>query len=75
MPLPNLHFNVNYLGHLEESKIFKHTVLVTKWPSFRKPRQICAIDQKIFSLLFKNCRKMTFAISILQIFFQKKFFA
>ena len=23
-------FNVNYLGHHEESKIFKHTVLVTK---------------------------------------------
>ena len=38
MPLPNLLFNVNYLGHLEESKIFKHTVFVTKWPSFRKPR-------------------------------------
>ena len=38
MPLPNLLFNVNYLGHLEESKIFKHTVLITKWPSFRKPR-------------------------------------
>ena len=30
MPLPNLLLNVNYLGHLEESKIFKHTVLVTQ---------------------------------------------
>ena len=36
--LPNLLFNVNYLGHLEELKVFKHTVLVTKWPSFRKMR-------------------------------------
>ena len=75
MPLPNLLFNVNYLDHLEESKIFKHIVLVTKWPSFRKPRSICAIDQKIFSLLFEIGRKMTFAISILKIFFQKKFFS
>ena len=36
--LPNLLFNVNFLGHLEELKVFKHTVLVTKWPSFRIPR-------------------------------------
>ena len=48
MPLPNLLFNVNNLGHLDESKIFKRTVLVTKWPNFRKPRSICAIDQKKF---------------------------
>ena len=75
MPLPNLLFNVNNLGHLGELKVFNLTVLVTKWPSFRKPRQICAIDQKIFSLLFKIGRKMTFAISILKIFFEKKFFS
>ena len=71
----NLLFNVNFLGHLEDSKLFNHTVLVTKWPSFRIPRSICAIDQKIFSLSLKIVRKMTFAISILKFFFQKKFFA
>ena len=68
-------FNVNFLGHLEDSKLFNHTVLVTKWPSFRIPRSICAIDQKIFSLLFKIDQKMTFATSILKFFFPKKFFA
>ena len=36
--LPNLLFNVNFLGHLEDSKLFNRTVLVTKWPSFRIPR-------------------------------------
>ena len=45
--------NISFLGHLEDSKIFKHTVLVTKWPSFRKPRLIWAIDKKIFSLSLK----------------------
>ena len=39
------------------------------------PRSICAIDQKIFSLLFKIDQKMTFATSILKFFFPKKFFA
>ena len=73
--LPNLLFNVNFLGHLEELKVFKHTVLVAKWPSFWKPRSICAIDQKKNSLLFKISRKKTFAISILKFFFQKKIFA
>ena len=36
--LPNLLFNVNFLGHLEDSKLFNRTGLVTKWPSFRIPR-------------------------------------
>ena len=66
MPLPNLLFNVNYLGHFEESKIFKHTVLVTKWPSFRKPRQICAIDQ--------NRSKNDICYLYFENFFSKKIF-
>ena len=43
--------NVNFLGHLEELNVFEHTVLVTQWPSFWKPRSICAIDQKNFTFV------------------------
>ena len=62
--LPNLLLNANFLGHFEKLNAFKHTVLVTKGPSFRKPRSICAIDQKIISHFWKIDRKMTFATSI-----------
>ena len=68
--------NVNYLGHLEESKIFKHTVLVTKWPSFRKTALDFARSiKKIFSLLFEIGRKNDICYLYLEnFFFKKKFF-
>ena len=69
-----LSLNVDCFGHLDDSKIIKPKVLVDKWPSYWKPHLIWAIDQKIFSLSLKIDRKMTFTISILKIFFQKKFF-
>ena len=69
-----LSLNGYFLGHLEDSKIFKHTILVTLWPSFWKPRLICAIDQKKIHF-FKNRPKNDIYYLNFEIFFQKKFFA
>ena len=74
MPLPNLLFNVNNLGHLGELKVFNLTVLVTKWPSFRKPRRICAIDQKNIFTFVQNRSKNDICYLNFENLFSKKIF-
>ena len=73
MPLPNLLFNVNNLGHLEELKVFKHTVLDTKWPSFKTALDLRDRSKNIFTFL-QNRSKNDICYLYFENFFSKKIF-
>ena len=73
--LPNLLFNVNFLGHLEELNVVKHTVLLlSDLVSENRVRFAQSIKKKSFTF-FKNRSKNDISISISKFFFQKKFYA